>query len=51
MKVSSEGRLCLNIIEKGYLPNTPVVELIQTIKQLFLFPDTTTPLAICKYFQ
>jgi ubiquitin-protein ligase len=51
MNVSSEGRICLNVIEKGYTPNMPVVELIQTVKQLFLMPDTTTPLDIAKYFQ
>jgi ubiquitin-conjugating enzyme E2 D/E len=51
MNVSSEGRICLNVIEKGYMPIMPVVELLQTIKQLFLVPDTTTPLDIEKYFQ
>lgn len=51
MNVSSEGRICLNVIEKGYMPNMPVVELLQTIKQLFLLPDLGTPLDITKYFQ
>jgi ubiquitin-conjugating enzyme E2 D/E len=51
MNVSSEGRICLNVIEKGYMPNMPVVELLQTIKQLFLIPDTTTPLDMAKLFQ
>jgi ubiquitin-protein ligase len=50
MNVSSEGRICLNVIEKGYMPNMPVVELLQTIKQLFLIPDMTTPLDIVKFF-
>jgi ubiquitin-conjugating enzyme E2 D/E len=51
MNVSSEGRICLNVIEKAYMPNMPVVELVQTIKQLFLMPDLTTPLDIVKFFQ
>jgi ubiquitin-conjugating enzyme E2 D/E len=51
MNVSSEGRVCLNVIEKGYMPTMPVVELIQTIKQLFLMPDLSTPLDMAKFFQ
>jgi hypothetical protein len=51
MNVSSDGRLCLNVIEKGYQATMPVVELIQTIKQLFLSPDETTVIDIAKYFQ
>jgi ubiquitin-conjugating enzyme E2 D/E len=51
MNVSSEGRICLNVIEKGYMPTMPVVELVQALKQLFLLPDLSTPLDIEKYFQ
>jgi ubiquitin-protein ligase len=51
MNVSSDGRICLNVIEKGYQETMPIVELVQMIKQLFLFPDLTTVLDINKYFQ
>ena len=43
LNVSSEGRICLDIIEKGYISSKPVVEIIQEIKQLFLFPCEETP--------
>jgi hypothetical protein len=48
MNVSEEGRVCLNMLERGYMSVTPVVELLQNIKQLFLFPDTATPLQPAK---
>jgi ubiquitin-conjugating enzyme E2 D/E len=51
MNVSSEGRVCLNAIEKGYQATMPIVEVVQTVKQLFLIPDTTNVLDIAKYFQ
>jgi ubiquitin-protein ligase len=51
MNVSSDGRICLSAIESGYEPDMTVVELIQTIRQMFLLPDPTTPLDIGKYFE
>jgi ubiquitin-protein ligase len=48
MNVSEEGRVCLNMIEKGYMSTTPVVELLQRIRELFLMPDTDTPLQPAK---
>jgi ubiquitin-conjugating enzyme E2 D/E len=51
MNVSSEGRVCLNAIEKGYQATMSIVEVVQTVKQLFVIPDTTTVLDIAKYFQ
>jgi ubiquitin-conjugating enzyme E2 D/E len=48
MNVSQEGRVCLNLIEKGYMASAPVVELIQNIKQLFLMPDLDTPIQLAK---
>jgi ubiquitin-protein ligase len=48
MNVSADGRVCLNIIEKGYMASAPVVELLQNIKQLFLFPDLDTPIQLAK---
>jgi ubiquitin-protein ligase len=51
INVSLEGRICLEIIEKGYTPKLTAVELIQSIKQLFVMPDTSTPLDIVKWLQ
>jgi ubiquitin-protein ligase len=48
MNVSEDGRVCLNMLERGYMSVTPVVELLQNIKQLFLIPDETTPLQPAK---
>lgn len=48
LNVSSEGRICLNIIEKGYMSTTKVVELIQQIKELFLHALEDTPIQIEK---
>lgn len=46
LNVSSEGRICLDIIEKGYISSQQVIEIIQQIKQLFLFPCIETPTQI-----
>jgi ubiquitin-conjugating enzyme E2 D/E len=48
MNISMDGRICLNLIEKGYLATAAVVELIQNIKQLFLEPDLDTPIDLMK---
>jgi ubiquitin-protein ligase len=36
MNVSSEGRVCLSVIENSYAPTTPAVELIQALDHLNL---------------
>ncbi|OHT12808.1 hypothetical protein TRFO_17281 [Tritrichomonas foetus] len=46
LNVSSEGRICLNIIEKGYISSKHVVDIIQEIKELFLLPNPETPIKI-----
>ena len=46
LNVSSEGRICLNIIEKGYISSKHVVNIIQEIKELFLLPSIDTPIQI-----
>jgi ubiquitin-protein ligase len=48
LNVSIEGRVCLNMLERGYMSTTAVVELLQNIKQLFLIPDLATPLQPAK---
>ena len=37
INVSVDGRICLNSIEKGYMPSKNVVEMIQEIKELFCY--------------
>ena len=49
LNVSQEGRICLNIIEKGYISSKHVVEILQEIKELFLLPNTDTPVEIKIY--
>ena len=49
LNVSSEGRICLNIIEKGYISSKHVVDIIQEIKELFLLPSEDTPIQIETY--
>jgi ubiquitin-protein ligase len=49
MNVSEEGRVCLNAIERGYVPRALVIDLIQTVKQVFLIPDTNTPVQAMKW--
>ena len=51
LNVSSEGRVCLSMLEKGYMANAVVVELIQRIRELFLLPDESTPIQISKLEQ
>ena len=46
LNVSLEGRICLNIIEKGYISSKHVVEILQEIKELFLLPSIDTPIQI-----
>ena len=46
LNVSAEGRVCLNILEKGYRADAVVVELLQSIRQLFVFPDPSTAIQI-----
>ena len=51
LNVSAEGRICLNIIEKGYISSKHVVEILQEIKELFLLPNTDTPVQIDTYMK
>ncbi|OHT11426.1 hypothetical protein TRFO_19161 [Tritrichomonas foetus] len=44
LNVSSEGRICLNSVEKAYISSKHVVDILQEIKELFLMPDETTPI-------
>ncbi|OHT16241.1 hypothetical protein TRFO_41941 [Tritrichomonas foetus] len=46
LNVSSEGRICLNVIERGYMSSKSVVEIIQEIQELFLMPAEDTPIQI-----
>lgn len=49
LNVSSDGRICQNIIESGYFPSIHVIDIIQQIKGLFLIPDIESPLNIEAY--
>jgi ubiquitin-protein ligase len=49
LNVSEEGRVCLNVIERGYVPRSLVIDLIQIVKQVFLIPDTDTPVQVMKW--
>ena len=46
LNISSDGIICHNIIEKGYLTSKHVVHIIQEIKELFLHPNPNTPVHI-----
>lgn len=46
LNVSSEGRICLNILEKGYMPSRHVIDIIQMIKELFVVPSLENPVQI-----
>lgn len=48
LNVSAEGRICLNMIEKGYMSTDRVVDLIQRIKELFARALEDTPIQIEK---
>jgi ubiquitin-protein ligase len=48
VNVSEEGRICLNLIERGYVQSAMVFEMIQSVKQLFLVPDEETPVQLSK---
>ncbi|KAK8836810.1 hypothetical protein M9Y10_037332 [Tritrichomonas musculus] len=39
LNVSSEGRVCMDIIEKNYISSKPVIDIIQEIKLQLLFPN------------
>ena len=39
------------MLEKGYMANAVVVELIQRIRELFLLPDESTPIQISRLEQ
>jgi ubiquitin-protein ligase len=43
-----EGRICLDALEEGYTENSLVVELLQTVKELFLRRSFSTPVQIEK---
>jgi ubiquitin-conjugating enzyme E2 D/E len=51
LNVSKEGRVCLNIIDRGYVSAMPVIELLQHIKELFVVVDEGTPIQMDKLFQ
>jgi len=46
LNVSAEGRICLDALEEGYTQNSLVVELLQTVKELFLRGSLSTPVQI-----
>ena len=46
LNISSEGRICLNIVEKGYMSSCRVLNIIQVVKELFIIPSTDTPIQI-----
>lgn len=46
LNVNPEGRICLNILEKGYMPTVRVIDIIQEIKELFVAPSVETPVQI-----
>ncbi|KAK8896924.1 hypothetical protein M9Y10_014850 [Tritrichomonas musculus] len=46
LNVSSEGRICFDIIEKGYISYVHVIDILQQIKELFLIPCPVTPIQI-----
>jgi hypothetical protein len=48
LNASSEGRICLQPLERGYVPNAIVFKMMQSVKQLFLIPDNETPVQLTK---
>jgi ubiquitin-protein ligase len=48
INVSGEGRICLNLIERGYVQSALVFEMIQSIKQLLLVPDEYSPVQLSR---
>jgi ubiquitin-conjugating enzyme E2 D/E len=48
LNVSAEGRVCLSVIERGYVASANTVELIQIVKGMFIEPDDTTPVQLTK---
>ncbi|KAK8836431.1 hypothetical protein M9Y10_037686 [Tritrichomonas musculus] len=49
MNISTDGRVCLNILDKGYDTSTRVINMIQELKQLFLFPSLDSPIQLEAY--
>ena len=49
MNISTDGRVCLNILDKGYGTSTRVINMIQELKQLFLFPNLDSPIQLEAY--
>lgn len=43
LNISVEGRICLNLIQKGYDSSIHVVDIIQQLLELFLLPSDETP--------
>lgn len=41
--IMSDGRICIDIIEKGYLSSTHVVDILQQIREVFLCYDMLNP--------
>lgn len=48
LNVSSEGRICLNSIEKDYIISKHVIEILQEVKELFFHPCIESSLSIPK---
>lgn len=46
LNISLEGRMCLNIVEKGYMPALHVYNILQEVKELFLMPNKDSAIQI-----
>lgn len=46
LNVSKEGRICLEVLEKGYISSFHVIDIIQQIKILFITAAPETPIQI-----
>lgn len=49
LNVSPEGRICSNILEKGYFSSIHIVDILTEIKELFLLPNPDLPVRIDVY--
>jgi hypothetical protein len=49
INISSEGRICLNFLARGYNPSVRAVELIQQIREILLVPDERSPVQLVSF--
>ena len=50
LNISSEGRICMENLEKGYISSIHVIDVLQQIKEVFLLPNTDSPISLEKLY-